>query len=164
MPALSTEDQERVFFHTRMTGDGAYWAEDKATALQRMNTISSNTVVDYIVDLLNRLDDTWERLNPDSIQRFSYKELVAGDVNRTVLRDDPRSLLQTWERIYSMQVSTLCQTLGIADYYNNHDLHRYVQDGGTYIKSVPGPADTAVSSRRHEYLEDLCGTMGVMVA
>lgn len=160
MVALSEDDQQRVFWHTGMTGEGVYFAEDKATALQRMNNIPSNRIKDYVIKLLDQLDDIYECLNPDSLQRFSYKELVSGDLNRSVRRDDPRSIIRDWQRIYDHRVDELCRRLGIANYNDPTQRWRYVQDGGTYIKAIPGPADTSIASSREEFYEHIGGGFG----
>lgn len=166
MPALQEPYRSKVLFHVGLSGSAmtAYYAEDRATAENAMDNIENNTVINYIEQLVDRIDDTYERMNPDSAQRFSYKENVSGDINRAVVRDDPRSIIRDWSRIYYEYVDELCRRLGIANYIDPSNRWRYVQDAGTYINSLPGPADTAISSRRIEYVEHTSGLFGSFVA
>ena len=165
MVALSYEYQQKALFHVSMTSESAYTAEDKATAIAAMNNLESEIIAGYFIDMIIELDDIWERLRGDSAQRFSYKEQVAGDINRAVVRDDPRSILREWKVIYDMRVSQMCQKFGLPDYNDAGNRWQYLRDSGSYIMAVPGPADTAVSSRIVEYLTHSAGGgFGVMIA
>lgn len=165
MVALSYENQQRTLFHIGMTSESAYTAEDKAIAIAAMNNLESARIEQYFIDLLDELDDIWERLRGDSAQRFSYKEQVAGDINRAVVRDDPRSILREWRVIYDTRVEELCKKFGLPNYNDSANRWQYLRDSGTYINAVPGPADTAVSSRITEYVTHAAGGgFGVMMA
>jgi hypothetical protein len=157
MVALSYEYQQKALFHVSMTSESAYTAEDKAIAIAAMNNLESEIIMGYLVDMLDELDDVWERLRGDSAQRFSYKEQVAGDINRAVVRDDPRSILREWKVIYDMRVSQMCQKFGLPDYNDAGNRWRYLRDSGSYVMAIPGPADTAVSSRITEYQSHSAG-------
>lgn len=143
-----------------MTGEGVYFAEDKMTALNRMNNIPSNRIKDYVIKLLDRLDVLYETLDPTSRVRFAYKELVSGEINRSVVRDDPRAIIRDWKRLYDEGVDELCRRLGIANYNDPSQRWRYVREGGAYVNAIPGPADTSIASSRHDWYESIAGGIG----
>jgi hypothetical protein len=165
MVALPYEYQQKALFHVSMTSESAYTAEDKGTAIAAMENLESEIIMNYFIDMIDELDDIWERLKGDSVQRFSYKEQVAGDINRSVVRDDPRSILREWKVIYDTRVSQMCQKFGLPDYNDVGSRWQYLRDAGSYVMAIPGPADTAISSRIREYQVDVAGGgFGVMVA
>lgn len=164
MVAASYEYQQKALFHIGMTSNAAYWAEDLAVALESLNNFTSNTILDYFKRMIDELDDLWERLRGDSSQRFSYKEQVAGDINRAVTRDDPRSILRDWKNLYMDRVDELCMTYGLPNYRDPAARAKYLRVSGSFINSIPGPADTAVSSRIAEWCELGSTGFGVMIA
>lgn len=154
MVALSSRDKSRTRFHLGY-GSGTP-AGDRARLEQAMNEIEDNYWAMRVRNHLNRCDNAFRECESDQQNSgIDYKELITGDINRTVVRFKAERLRMRQEN-YIYECDLLADTLFVPNYRNpNHYYQRFFQEGGAYIRAVPGPADTAVGS--DIYLATLVG-------
>lgn len=119
---------------------------------EAMDSIPSDYIVGYIKDLLDRLDDTWDNVNLVTSKGISVAETYAGDINRTVIREDTKEKQATWQREYDRLVEELATTLYVTN-YRHPNMQPRRERCAVSVLAVPGPADTSVSSRRLEYVQ-----------
>lgn len=163
MVALSNDDKERAYYHL---GYGAarfgnietgFPGSIDAADLARMEEACNNITSEYMerqvkirLDQCDATDEASDLLTTGGV-RFSVKEQYIGDVNRTIVREELDDI-RAWREEYQQQTDMLAKLLGVANYNNpSADRYRYERSGAEYIAAIPGPADTAVSSRRTEF-------------
>lgn len=172
MVALQYEDKERIYFHlgygaARLGSDGVSQggidAADLAQVEEACDNITSSYMETAVLDQLDVCDLTYKAMQlakTDSV-RFSIKEAIIGDTNRSIERQDVRDI-RKWREEYIEQTNELAMLLACTN-YRAPGMHqyRYSRSGGSYIKVAAAMVpDTSVASKRAEYL-DLYGNAGV---
>jgi hypothetical protein len=78
----------------------------------------------------------------------SQQQLISGDTNRSVSISDPIKADNYHREIYLREVDRLCETLYIANYRRDDvRMQAFERSGGSFIMTIPGVPDTAVSTR-----------------
>jgi hypothetical protein len=147
MPTLSELDKSRCRFHL---GFGAgVPAGDRARLEEAMNLLQDDYEVRRCQEILQRCDRAFEatEILGDS-SRFDTKELYAGDINRTILRESARDSRTWWENYLKETDLLAAHPLWVPNYRREENLrYRFARTGAEFIMAVPGPADTCISDR-----------------
>ena len=170
MVAVEFHDKERIYFHlgygaarlgSNGVSQGGIDAADLAQVEEACDNITSQYMLGQVLDQLDILDQTYEviKLVRASTGRFSVKEIIIGDTNRTINREEVRDI-RTWQQEYLNQCDELSRMLAVTNYrHPNTDRYRFSRSGADYIKGVAGPADTARWAKLEEY-HALAGSFG----
>jgi len=147
MPALSDVDKSRCRFHLGI-GAGVP-AGDRARLEEAMNLLQDEYEVQRVRVLLDRCDRAFaatELLGDGG--RFDSRELYAGDVNRSILRENTRDTRIWWENYLKETDLLAAHPLWVPNYRREENLrYRFARIGAEFIKAVPGPADTCTADR-----------------
>lgn len=151
MPSLDEEQIERVYFHLGMAARAGLPKGHIQEVFQSATNISSQLVLDEVVKVLGICDVLFDARNPANSQtRFTVREIYAGDINRSVVRDIIDDL-RRWNEIYLYWVDELAQTLSVLNYRRtvNQPL-RFSRSGRSFANLIPGVARTAPASAQFE--------------
>lgn len=148
MVALSELDKSRCRRHL---GFGAYAgipAGDVARLEEAMNTVLDDYQANYIKLLLNRCDAAFDKTELGEGDDFTQKELYVGDLNRSRTQTNPMEARRVWWQNYLAETDKLAHELWVPNYWQEINLrYRFARDGGSFIKVIPGVADTSVGTR-----------------
>jgi hypothetical protein len=149
MVALSNLDKDRTRFHLGYgaVGEGTP-AGDVARLENAMNNILSDHLMRRVKEQLDRCDRTFEETETDRQDSgIDYRELITGDINRTVVRYKAERLRVRMEN-YNTETDRLADLLRVPNYNNPSSASwRFYVSDGAYIRSIPGPADTSIACR-----------------
>jgi hypothetical protein len=151
MVVLAVQDQRRVRHHLGFSSGAGIGAGDRAQLQEAMENMDSNYHVNVVKRILDSCDERFEitLLSPSEIvSNFSRRELIAGDLNRTVIRTtDPQEAVRWAHDTYLAATDELARQLWSPNYRQDLMMRfRYERSGGDYIRSIPGVADTAVGA------------------
>lgn len=151
MVVLANRDRSRVRFHLGMGSTAGIPEGDVARLEEAMDTVYDNYQLYRIQDILTRCDEAWEAARPGTGGPVS-KELISGDINRSVIRTtDPFRAQEIAYQNYIRETDNLAQELWVANYRQERHLrYRYERSGGSYINLLKGVADTAVGAAQNE--------------
>lgn len=161
MVALSFNDKERVYFHLGMGARIGIDAGDLAQVEEACNTIFSDLMKTKVLNQLDVCDDAYDAMQATKTTtvRFGTKEFYAGDVNRTILREQIKDV-RLWRENYMNETRNLAMMLHVPNYNEEGwQQQMYSRSGASYIMALPGIADTSVASRRLEFSQ-LAGSFG----
>jgi hypothetical protein len=161
MVALSFNDKERVYFHLGMGARVGIDAGDLAQVEEACNTIFSEYMKTEVLYQLDICDDAYDAMKATKTTtvRFGTKEFYAGDVNRTILREQIKDL-RLWKENYREETRNLAQMLHVPNYNEEGwQQQMFSRTGSVYINALPGVADTSVASRKVEFTQ-LAGSFG----
>lgn len=147
MVALSDFDKSRCRFHLGYGSLSGIPDEDVARLEEAMETIFDFYQASRVHELLDGLDDLYSK-TANGAGAPSYKELIAGDINRSVQRSvDPQQARKlAWEN-YLAETDKLAHQLWVANYWREEHLrYRYERSGGSFINLLKGVADTSVGA------------------
>lgn len=167
MTLLSPQDQERSYTHLGYGSIDGIPAGDLAELQRGFTKIRSDyqaNVVSRILDACDYWFNLWLQPYGEMLSEINSKELIQGDINRSVLRTgNPEDLRKiVWES-YLARVRELAQQLWVPNYRDEMNLRfRFERSGGDFINSIPGPADTAVGAAQFELLTN-AGGVGIAV-
>lgn len=157
---LTLDEKEAIYFHLGYGTRGGIDAGDVAQVEEACATVTSSYMYSRIVEQIRFCDLAWDasKLTTDT-DRYTTRESYQGDINRAIIRDDIKENRIWWQN-YLKETDTLAQLLWVPNYRQpGMERYRYERSAGAFIKSIPGPADTSVSSRRLEY-QQLGGNFG----
>ena len=157
MVALNTLDKERVYFHLGYSSRVAIDVADIARLEEACNELYSDYVKARLVDLLDRADLTYEQKFLVTNNWYDAREIYEGDINRASRRNEPAKQQRIWQEEYLRVTDEIAKELRVTN-FNRPDswIYTHYRSGETYLKSIPGPADTSVSSRIVEF--DMLGS------
>ena len=160
MVVLSTLNKSRVRFHLGVAGMAGVDAGDLAEIEEACNTIPDDYTHCRVLEQLDICDEAFKLSKLTGTQsRFSIREQYAGDINRAIVREQSKDI-RVWKENYLNETRELAQLLWVPNYREpGMDRYRFTRAAGSFIKAIPGVADTSVSSRRLEY-EQLAGGLG----
>lgn len=148
MPALSELDKSRTRYHLAYNC-GTVPAGDYARLEEAMTTLESNYWVEKVKAQLDRCDRA-EALSELGETGFSTKELITGDINRSIIRTSNNDGIRVWRENYLFECDRLAQTLYVPNYRDESQMrYRFERPGTSFIKALPGPADTCVGDRQY---------------
>jgi len=128
-------------------------AGDRARLEQAMNEIEDDYMLERVKYHIERVLDAIDDSAPDTDKigadptDLSYRELITGDINRSVIRYENERSGKKYDKI-GLEAQLLADLLFVPNYRDPTTYYqRFYADGGTYIRAVPGPAATSVGSR-----------------
>lgn len=162
MPALTYEDKERVYFHLGYGTRGNIDAGDIAQVEEACVTISSDYLLIRVLEQLEICDEAWALAKMSKTgNRYTTRSFYAGDIDRSIIQDNAKDF-RVWVENYINESRELAQILGVPNYREEgYMAYRFARDGATFIKAIPGPADTSTSSRKVEFVQ-LAGSFGML--
>ena len=124
---------------------------DLARLEEAMDTVRDTYQHRRIEQILDRCDDAWDAATPGTGGPVS-KELISGDINRSVIRTtDPFRAQEIAYQYYLRETDNLAQELWVANYRREENLrYRFERSGGEHITLFRGVADTAVGAAQYE--------------
>jgi hypothetical protein len=151
---LSDHDTSRVLWHAGYNVGAQVPAGDVARVYEACRRIPDSYFYDRIIDHLARCDRAWDasdvmkNIATTGLPAPSQVQSIAGDTNRSVAISDPIKADTIHAEVYLREVDRLCATLYIANYRREEvRIQAFERSGGSFIQTIPGPADTAVSTR-----------------
>jgi len=151
---LSDHDTSRVMFHAGYNVGAEVPAGDVARAWEACRRIPDSHFYSRVTDHLDRCDRAWaasdvmKNVATTGIIAPSQVQVISGDTNRSVAISDPVKADSYHREVYLREVDRLCETLYIINYRREDArMQAFQRSGGSFIQTVPGPADTAVSTR-----------------
>jgi len=149
---LDELNRARCRFHLGFGNRGQIPAADVAVLELGMDTIDGNYQYNRIKEILDSCDDLWSKWRRVDIESQASKELISGDINRSVIRTiDPKAARKLAWSNYLEMVQELAQNLSCANYRDDYyQRYRFERGAGDYLNIVPGVADTAVGSAQYE--------------
>jgi hypothetical protein len=146
MVALSDYDKSRcryVLAYGQGTPSG-----DRARLENAMNSIEDEFTRLRVVYHIDRCMDAIDESESDNeVAGLEYKELISGNINRSVIRYRAERTRQREEAII-FEAQMLADLLFVPNYRDPIQYQqRYYVEGGSYVMAVPGPADTCVGTR-----------------
>lgn len=162
MPALTFEDKERVYFHLGYGTRGNIDAGDIAQVEEACASISSDYLLIRVLEQIEICDEAWSLAKMARTgNRYTTRSFYAGDIDRSIVVDNAKDF-RVWVENYINETRELAQILGVPNYREEgYAAYRFARDGSTFIKAIPGPADTSVSSRKLEVVQ-LGGSFGFL--
>jgi hypothetical protein len=138
MVTLNDTQKSQVKFH--LAYNLATPATDRARLERSCNEIDSTWTVTRITDLITRCENAYTATAIEEGElAIDEQTEVTGDVVRTTKAKN-RDPFNRRQRAYLLETSRLALTLGVRNYRDPEQaLRGYLIDGGTYIKSIPGP-------------------------
>lgn len=160
MVALAPRDVERVFFHLGMGAREGVPEGHIREVLEAVDEVPSLYIKTRILEILDICDTLFNARNPaDPTTRFTLREIYAGDINRSVVRDIVNDIGR-WNELYMNWTDELAQTLAVLNYRRRGiQALRYSREGTSFVAVVPGAPDTAVGASQFE-LARLGGSFG----
>lgn len=158
---LTEVDKSRSRFHL---GYGVSYAGidagDAAQLEEAMRDIKDEYMMRRVKEQLDICDEAWESAKATKTGfRYDVRENYQGDINRAIVRDSAKSL-RIWEENYLRESDALAKLLWVPNYHRPEMMrYRFERAAAAFVKSIPGPADTAVSSRKLEF-NNLAGSFG----
>jgi len=167
---LDEIDKNRVFFHLGMLSRSGVDPFSINNTEKACNTIENEYHKKLVLTQLTRCDAAYDKksavgdiapistLSKD-IQFYSLRERVAGDINRTSIRE-MSSDKALWEGHYLDETDELAILLSVKNYRRVLQAgYRKVRSEGGTVNLLPGVADTSVGSRIVEN-QQLAGGFG----
>lgn len=152
MVALSPLNKERVYFHLGYGSRVAIDAADVSRLEQACNEIWSDYQRAEIEKLLDICDATYEQKFLVLNNWFDAREIFQGDINRASRRNEPQKQSRIWNQEYVNVTTELAKLLRVTNYNSTNAWQwTHERNASAYIKTIPGPADTSVSSRTLEF-------------
>jgi hypothetical protein len=151
MVALSPTNKSRARFH--LGYNAVIPAGDAARLENAMTQILDSYWESEIINQLSRCDAALKQTQIDKQDSgIQYKELMTGDINRSVVRYQSERL-RVRQAQYIFETDLLSQYLGVPNYNNptTYELRVYMEPG-SYVNRVPGPADTSVGTKIYLHL------------
>lgn len=160
MTLLSRDDRERCYKHLGYGALDGIPAGDLFGLEEAFARVRSNHQADTIREILDSADEWWRILllpPQQMINEITSKELILGDLNRSVTRTgNPDEARKSVRKSYLEITNLLAQELWVANYRDPMNIdYRFERSGGDFINSIPGPADTAVGA--NIYMVNLTG-------
>lgn len=168
MAQLSPNDRERCYTHLGYGSIDGIPHGDLIRFEDGLVKIRSNYQVNVLVAILDSCDrwfNLWLLPPQEMVEAVTSKELIQGDLNRSVLRTgSPMEVRDMVWNNYLARVAELAHQLWVPNYREeiNDQRYRFERAGGDFINSVPGPADTAVGAAQFEYIRN-GGGVGIPV-
>lgn len=161
MVVLAGQERSRVYFHLGYGSGAGIPTGDLARLEEAMDTVRDSYQLARIREILNRCDEAWTASKPGTGGAVS-KELISGDINRSVIRTtDPYRAQEIAYRDYLRETDNLAQELWVANYRQEvHLRYRFERSGGEHINLLKGVADTAVGAAQYE-LSNNAGGFGL---
>lgn len=152
MVILAQRDRSRVRFHLGYGNMAGIPTGDTARLEEAMDTVYDAYQMRRIQQILSRCDSAWDAAAPGTGGPVS-KELISGDINRSVIRTtDPFRAQEIAYQYYLRETDNLAQELWVANYRREENLrYRFERSGGEYINLLRGVADTAVGAAQYEF-------------
>ncbi|WP_338442355.1 hypothetical protein VZG28_05120 [Synechococcus elongatus IITB4] len=154
MKILSSFDRSRAAWHLGYNAGAQIPAGDYARFIEATNKIPDSYWYERIINQLNRCDRAYDvsdvlgaSTGATGLQP-TRSEVIAGDVNRTMIVSEPDKANAKWWEIYLTECDRLAEALYIAN-YRRELVRRYAfeRSGSEFINALPGPADVAVGTR-----------------
>ncbi len=151
---LSDFDRSRASWHLGYNSGANIPAGDYARFIEATERIPDGYWYDRIINQLDRCDRAFAVSDVTGASTGSTglqptrSEVIAGDVNRTMIISEPEKANARWWQIYLTEVDRLAESLYVAN-YRREIVRRYAfeRSGAEFIQALPGPADTAVGTR-----------------
>ena len=139
MVSLSADYRSAARFHLYGTGAGIP-AADLARFEEAVTELPDNKTRTYVNGIIDRCDNSWDRIEQAELTQTVQAETYAGDLNRTVLRAQKnKQVLEFYYDAYYKHVDMLARTLAVSEYRTPaNDAHRFHRWGGEYVNSLPG--------------------------
>ena len=144
---LSSDDKERVFIHLGMASRTGIDEGDVRAVEEACQTIWSKTVLNLILDQLDRCDRAWA--NKEMINEPAYKkQLYAGDLNRSRIDFELAQSARLWNENYLHECDILGKILNCPNYWRPEvEAERRQRQAAVYVTPIKGPADTTILSK-----------------
>jgi hypothetical protein len=149
---LDVYNRSRTRFHLGYGNIGGIPAGDAAVLEKAMDSVFDNYQFNRLIELLDECDILYTHWRSMSVDSQVSKELISGDINRSVIRTlDPKmARKQSWEA-YMMMVNQIAQNLWVPNYRDDvYQRYRFERGAGDYLNLVPGVADTAIGAAQYE--------------
>lgn len=155
-------DQDRAFFHLGYGNLAGIDAGDIAQCYEAFNTIKSEYMLNRVQEQLDICDEAWESCKSTRTGfRYGVRELYTGDLNRSIVRENAKDL-RVWQESYLNETDALAHLLWVPNYQRDDMLRfRFERSAQAFIATIPGCADSAVSSRKLEF-NQLAGSFGTL--
>jgi hypothetical protein len=152
--ALDDFETSRAAFHLGYNVGAQVPAGDVARFYEACRRIPDSYWLEQIVNHINRCDRAWaasevmKNVSETGIIAPSQLQTISGDANRTIQVSDPIKADSYHREVYLRETDRLAESLYVAN-YRREEVRRYAfeRSGSEFINAIPGPADTAVSSR-----------------
>lgn len=149
MAALSDTDKSRTRWHLGYVAYAGIPENDAADLEQAMNEIPDDWTVLRVVELLDRCDRAWTNSELGN-SGFTTKELISGDINRSVIKTSNENA-RFWRENYLTEVDSLALILWVPNHRRTDSNYRGTRDQGDWIQRLPGIADSCVMTRIWAY-------------
>lgn len=144
MASLSDYNKSRTRWHLGYIGYAGIPEGDAAQLEDAMQTIPDDYTIVRIEGLLDRCDRAFD-LTEIGASTYTSKELITGDINRSVIKTSNADLKQ-WQENYLNETDQLSVALWVPNYRRTTE-GREGREMGEWIKRLPGIADSCVASR-----------------
>jgi hypothetical protein len=144
MAILSDLNKSRCRWHLGYVAYAGIPEGDAAQLEDAMNNLPDDYSVSQVEKLLDRCDRAWD-LTEIGSSTFTSKELITGDINRSVIKTSNSDLKQ-WKENYLTETNELALVLWVPNYRLISD-GREARETGEWIKRLPGIADSCVMTR-----------------
>jgi hypothetical protein len=148
---LDSPNRSRCRFHLGYGNYAGIAAGDIARLEEAMDQVFDRYQYRRINEILDVCDRLWTNAREGFTDQVT-KELISGDLNRSVIRSiDPRQARKEAKGRYMEEVAELAQQLWVPNYREDLTLrYRFERGGGDYVNLLPGLADTAVGAAQYE--------------
>lgn len=146
---LPQPHRDRVYFHLGYSNKAGIPLGDLSRLEEALDTIQSDYFQTKVLEQLDRCDRAWElsELAGNDGTRFLVRELVAGDISRTTLRESSKDF-RIWRENYVIETNNLAHLLWVANYNEpGTERFRFERSGGEFVNVIEGVADTCAVSR-----------------
>jgi hypothetical protein len=146
MASLSNDNKSRCRWHLGYIGYAGIPEGDAIQLEEAMNTIADSYTVGRIEGLLDRCDRAFD-LTEIGASTYTSKELITGDINRSVIKTSNSDIKQ-WRDNYLDESDQLALALWVPNYRRiDTEDRREGRESGEWIKRLPGIADSCVGTR-----------------
>lgn len=149
MAALSEEDKSRTRWHLGYVAYSGIPESDAAQLEDAMGELPDNWTVLQIIKSLDRCDRAWENSELGN-SGFTTKELISGDINRSVIKTSNENA-RFWRENYLAEVDNLALVLWVPNYRRIDINYRGTRESGEWLQRLPGIADSCVMTRIWAY-------------
>lgn len=149
---LDEFNRARARFHLGYGNRAGIPAGDVAVLEKAMDQIDGNYQFNRLKQLLDRCDLLYERWVSMEVDEQVSKELISGDINRSVIRTlDPKMAREQARKAYLALVQEVAQNLWVPNYRDEvYQRYRFERGAGDYLDLVPGLPDTAIGAAQYE--------------
>lgn len=149
---LDEFNRARTRFHLGYGNRAGIPAGDVAVLEQAMDQIDGNYQFNRLKQLLDNADALYNEWIDMSVDNKVSKELISGDLNRSVIRTlDPKAARKQSEISYLAIVQEIAQNLWVPNYREDaYQRFRFARGAGDYLDLVPGLPDTAIGAAQYE--------------